>query len=298
MKRIQILCLSLLLSLTTLACDNSKAHGFADEKPKKTKKKKTPEVASTAIHVQQKWEVPEILREVSGIAFLGGGRFACVQDEAGVIFIYNTATNSLEKQVTFGAAGDYEGIALVGSTAYVLRSDGHLFEVADWQSPVLKIKEHETALNEGHNVEGLTYDPQHNRLLLAIKGEETNGPEYKGVYAFDLGSKSLSAQPIFKLSLKDPLLPQGTAKTLSKTWQPSEIAVHPVTGDIYLTEASNPQLFILNSDGSIKQRHKLDDAAFYKPEGIAFSPSGELYISNEGKKTPANILRVNLAQTN
>ncbi|KAA3436617.1 hypothetical protein [Rufibacter hautae] len=297
MKRIQIICLSLLLSMAALACENNKAHGFADEKPKKAKKKKTLESASAGVQVHQKWEVPPILREVSGIAFLGEGRFACVQDEAGVIFSYNTNTDQIEKQVTFGAAGDYEGIALVGSTAYVVRSDGHLFEVGNWQSGTPEIKEYSTPLTEAHNVECLTYDAKQKRLLLAIKGEEPGGPDFKGVYAFDLGSKTLSAEPIFKLSLKDPLLAQGTAKSLGKTWQPSEIAIHPVTGDIYLTEASNPQLFILNGDGSIRERLKLNDAEFYKPEGIAFSPSGELFISNEGKKDPANILRVNLSQT-
>ncbi|MBC3538543.1 SdiA-regulated domain-containing protein [Rufibacter sediminis] len=297
MKRIQILCLSLLLSLTALACENNKAMGFADDKPKKGKKKKTVEPASAAVQINQKWEVPAILREVSGIAFLGDGRFACVQDEAGVIFVYNTKTNQIEKQVTFGAAGDYEGIALVGSTAYVVRSDGHLFEVGNWQTAAPAIKEYSTPLTEAHNVECLTYDAKQNRLLLAIKGEEPGSPEFKGVYAFDLSAKTLSAQPIFKLNLKDPKLPQGTAKSLSKTWQPSEIALHPVTGDIYLTEASNPQLFILNANGSIKERLKLSDADFYKPEGIAFSPSGELFISNEGKKDPANILLVNLSQT-
>ncbi|WP_181304222.1 SdiA-regulated domain-containing protein [Rufibacter sp. XAAS-G3-1] len=296
MKRFQVMLTSLFLTFSVLACDSGNAQAREDDKPKKNKKHKTVEAASPAVQVNQKWEVPEILREVSGIAFLGNGKFACVQDEAGVIFIYDTGKKFIERQITFGAAGDYEGIALAGNTAYVVRSDGHLFEVANWLSEGPMIKEYPTSLTEAHNVEGLTFDAKHQRLLLAIKGEEANGTDYKGVYAFDLASKTLSAQPIFKLSLKDPQLPQTQKKTLSKVWQPSEIAIHPVTGDIYLLEASNPQLFLLNPDGSIKKRHKLSDAAFYKPEGIAFSPSGELFISNEGKKNPGNILQVNLTE--
>ncbi|WP_207432336.1 SdiA-regulated domain-containing protein [Sabulibacter ruber] len=294
MKRFQIIVTSLLFSFAVLACESNSAHGMADEKPKKKKKNKTVEMASNAVQVNQKWEVPEILREVSGIAYLGNGQFACVQDEAGVIFVYNTNTNKIDRQITFGAAGDYEGIALAGNTAYVVRSDGHLFEVADWQSEAFKISDYETPLTEANNVEGLTYDPKNKRLLLAIKGEEAGTSEYKGVYAFDLATKKLSEQPVFKLSLKDPMLSQTEQKKVSKVWQPSEIAIHPITGEIYLTEGANPQLFILNPDGSIKVRHKLSDTTFYKPEGIAFSPSGELYISNEGKKEPANILRVRL----
>ncbi|WP_205499665.1 SdiA-regulated domain-containing protein [Rufibacter psychrotolerans] len=294
MKPIQIMLSSLLFSFMVLGCDSNSAHGMADDKPKKSKKSKTVEAASAAVQVQQKWEVPEILREVSGIAYLGNGQFACVQDEAGVIFVYNTATQKIDRQVTFGAAGDYEGIALAGTTAYVVRSDGRLFEITNWQTEAFKVKDYETPLTEAHNVEGLAYDAQNQRLLLAIKGEETTGGDYKGVYAFDLAAKKLSAAPIFKLNLKDPQLSQARQKKASKVWQPSEIALHPVTGEIYLTEGANPQLFILNPDGSIKVRHKLSEATFYKPEGIAFSPSGDLFISNEGKKQPGNILQVRL----
>ncbi|GGK57547.1 hypothetical protein GCM10011405_02070 [Rufibacter glacialis] len=285
-----------LLTFSVLACDNGSAHAMGDGKPKKNKKKKTVEMASAAVQVNQKWDVPEILREVSGIAYLDNGKFACVQDEAGVIFLYDTQKQQIERQITFGAAGDYEGIALVGNTAYIMRSDGKLFEVTNIHSPKNEIKEYATPLTEAHNVEGLGYDAKNNRLLVAIKGEEAGAPAYKGVYAFDLASKKLSDQPVFKLNLNDPLLPQTEKKDLSKVWQPSEIAVHPVTGEIYLTEGANPQLFILNPDGSIKARHKLSDAAFYKPEGIAFSPEGELYISNEGKKKAGNILQVQLQE--
>ncbi len=292
---------SLFLSATLLACDNSNALGFTSDNGKKGKAAKVVEPASNAVAVAQKWEVPPILREVSGIAYLGDGKFACVQDEAGVIFIYNTATKTLDKQVTFAAAGDYEGIALVNETAYVVRSDGRLFEVANWQSASPKITEHSTPLNAAHNVEGLTYDARQNRLLLAIKGIESGSPTYKGVYAFDLATKKLASQPLLKLNLNDPLLVKTVAKKKKKKagsdWQPSEIALHPTTGDIYLLEATNPQLFILNPDGSIKARHKLNDAEFYKPEGIAFGPKGELYISNEGKNDPGNILLVNFQGT-
>jgi DNA-binding beta-propeller fold protein YncE len=102
------------------------------------------------------------------------------------------------------------------------------------------------------------------------------------------------AEPVFKLNLKDPQLANYKGKNPANALQPAEVAIHPTTGAIYLTEASNPQLFILNADGTIKSRYKLDDKVFTQPEGITFSPSGELYISNEGKKENGNILKVQL----
>ncbi|MGV3538536.1 MAG: SdiA-regulated domain-containing protein [Rufibacter sp.] len=300
MKRLKIFIWSIMLSTTVMACDASQAdaRGTSALKNEKIRKEKAlPEPASPQVKVSQKWEVPDILREVSGIVYLGNNQFACIQDEAGVIFIYNTEKGQIERQITFGAAGDYEGIALAGNTAYVVRSDGRIFEVTNIHTQQNKVSEFTTQLNENHNVEGLAYDQKNNRLLLAIKGEEPGAPDFKGIYAFDLKAKQLSAQPVYKLSLKDPMLAKMKVKKkkgLSKVWQPSEIAIHPATGELYMTEATNPQIFILNPDGSIKKRFQLSKNEFYKPEGIAFGPRGELFISNEGKKEHGNILAVNL----
>ncbi|MBC7936487.1 MAG: hypothetical protein H7Y86_14150 [Rhizobacter sp.] len=64
------------------------------------------------ITIKQKCELPAVLIEVSGIAYIDGMRFACVRDEAGTILIYNTACHSIEKEIVFTRHGDFEGIAL------------------------------------------------------------------------------------------------------------------------------------------------------------------------------------------
>ena len=76
--------------------------------------------------------------------------------------------------------------------------------------------------------------------------------------------------------------------------QPSAIAIHPQTGDIYVTEATNPKLLVLDRTGKLKSLKILNSEEFYKPEGISFSPEGKMFISNEGKDDPGNILEVNV----
>jgi uncharacterized protein YjiK len=290
---------SLLFSISFFACNakadyNGKAGTEKEGKKGKKNKGAREEAASTAVAVIKKWEMPSILQEVSGIAWMGDNRFACVQDEAGVIFIYNTSTKKIEKQISFGAAGDYEGIALAGKTAYVVRSDGKIFGVNSLDSPQPEIKEYTTPLTAKNNVEGITYDRKNQRLLLVIKGAETGSRDFKGVYAFDLNTKKLVPEPIIKLNLSDAALSGFKGKNLNNAIQPSEIAVHPLTGLIYITEATNPQLFVLQPDGKIKSRFKLDGGAFSQPEGLAFSPEGDLFISNEGKTGYGNILQVQI----
>ncbi|KAA5541685.1 hypothetical protein F0145_20160 [Adhaeribacter rhizoryzae] len=299
MSGIRSICANMLLAFFLLSCDGNKAADAGKKSPAQEAKKKkkddwNKEAPSTDIAIRQKWEVPAILKEVSGIAFLGNNQFACVQDEAGVIFILNTSTGKIDKQVTFGAAADYEGIAMVGRTAYVVRSEGKIFEVDNIDRKPPRIREYSTGLTKKNNVEGIAYDQKQNRLLLVIKGAEAGTKDYKGIYAFNLQTKKFVAEPVFKINLHDSLLANYKGENLNKALRPAEIAIDPVTGLIYLIEASNPQLFILNNDGSLKLRYKLDETVFGQPEGLTFSPSGDLYISNEGKKEKGNILKVQL----
>lgn len=300
MKNLTTIGCGLILSFTLVFCganvaDQSGLSPFKDgaKRDKKGNKNKG-EAPSTAIEVMQQWQLPGILQEVSGIAYLGDNRFACIQDEAGVIFIYHTGTGKIERQVAFGASGDYEGLALVDKTAYVVRSDGKLFEVDHVDSASPRIKSYVTPLTAANNVEGITYDARHNRLLLAIKGAETGRKAYKGIYAFDLKTKKLLPAPVLKLNLQDPLLAPVRGKDLQKALQPSEIAVNPATGTIFLTEAANPQLLELKADGTIKARYKLSAQTFSQPEGIAFGPGGTLYLANEGRSGGGNILQVRI----
>ena len=74
--------------------------------------------------------------------------------------------------------------------------------------------------------------------------------------------------------------------------QPSAIAIHPKTGDLYITDGAKPKLLIMDQQGAIKTVKILNSKEFNQPEGISFSPEGGLFISNEGSKQPGNITEV------
>ena len=104
---------------------------FLDKSKKEMENNNRKEFTNVAITIIKKWNMPKDLIEVSGISYMDGQRFACIQDELGKIFIYNAASSSVEKEISFGAAGDYEELAVVGETIWVLRADGKLFEVSN-----------------------------------------------------------------------------------------------------------------------------------------------------------------------
>lgn len=256
-----------------------------EKKKDKKNKKQSPEVT-----IAQKWEMPSQLKEISGIAYINKNLFACVQDEAGKIFIFNTATNSIEKEIPFSESGDYEGIAVIGSTAYVLRADGKLFEVSNYDTKPNVIM-HSTHLTEKQDIEGLCYDKKNNRLLLSIKENEPGTKDYKGIYAFDLASKKLAAEPVHKIDLNHTIWNEVDDKDKIK---PADIVVHPTTGDIYILDGPDPKILVMSPDGTTKNLYHLSESEFVQPEGISFTEAGEMYISNEGKDGIGNILKVSI----
>ena len=244
-----------------------------------------------AYEIINEWQLPKELDEVSGIDWIGDNKLACIQDEDGIIFIFNLETSKVEKSIEFAGAGDYEDIRIVGKTAYVLRSDGELFEVSDFLSGNSKTKTYSNFLSEKQNLESLAWDKNNKRLLLAIKDRELKDDNYKGVYQFSLTNKELERNPLYRLNMQDSLLRERETK-LNKKLQPSALSIHPKNKDFYILDGRAPQLVIANSDMKLKKRYALHEDDFEQAEGLTFSENGRLFISNEGKGGKANILEV------
>lgn len=244
------------------------------------------------VEIINQWDLPDTLKEVSGIAYMPNGKMACVQDEDGFIFIYNLENASLERKIEFAEPGDYEGIALVGTTAYVLKSDGTLFEVINFENDRLKTVEYSFDFSENYNFEGLAYDQRKNRLLLGIKDETDD--DFKSIYAFDLETKKIIDEPVYKIYFKHPVFEKLDMKPSNKMLQLSEITIHPDNGKIFILEAENPKLLILDSSGIPENLYVFKKKQFHQAEGLTFGPSGELFISNEGSGGCGNILSISI----
>lgn len=245
---------------------------------------------SGSIELVKTWKLPNELDEVSGIAFLGNNKIAAVQDEDGTIFVYNLNTSKIEKQVKFAGSGDYEGIAVDAKTAYVMKSNGNIYVVKNFMDDP-EVREVKNSLSSDNNMEGLFLDKKNSRLLLAVKGQDPNSEDYKGVYAVDLASMELQQEPAFKLTFEDEIFTDIKKETAAKTFFPSEINRNPATEEIFVLEAEDPRLLILDPSGNPKELHHLDKEEFPQPEGLTFDGKN-IYISNEGN--PATIHQVSI----
>lgn len=244
--------------------------------------------------ISETWELPSELDEISGIVWLDSQTLACVQDEDGMIFIYDLDEKKVTDKIPFAGNGDYEGIALHENDLYVMQSDGLLYEIKNWNGTNKVVSSYQTGFESSNNMESLTYSKTDAALLTTPKDKDVED-DYKGIYKIDLTSKNVNRKnPAYRIDMTSTILEPYKNKKRHKTFSPSEIAVHPKTKDIYVLEGKNPKLLIMNAEGALKTVHKLDEISFPQPEGMTFSADGDLYISNESANGPATIHLVDL----
>jgi uncharacterized protein YjiK/uncharacterized membrane protein YkoI len=238
------------------------------------------------------WELPSELREVSGIAYLQNGKLACVQDEEGVIYIYNLKKKTVERSIDFAGSGDYEGIAVVGNTAFVLRSDGAIYEVPDFLKGKPNAILHPSVLAATQDTEGLAYDEKNNRLLIACKGYDKSLGNNKGIYAFPLDTKKMQATPVITIPLAQAQLKIAGKKPKNNydVLQPSSLEINAGTGEIYMLDAKNLRLLTINQQGRVQKAISLDKKLLRQPEALTFGGNGEVYIASEGSNKISSVV--------
>jgi uncharacterized protein YjiK len=255
----------------------------------------------------EKFFMPADLEEISGLSYYQPNQLACVQDEEGKLFIYDTQQKRVVRKVRFAKKGDYEGVEVVKDQIYVVRSDGTIFRTSLTDSLATDVsantEEIPTSLSEKNDVEGLGYDPAKNRLLLVCKESPAlNGQKgkSKAVFGYDLSQNQFIEKPVFEIDLK--LLEQRLQANPKQNpkqgkgkfeFKPSGLAFHPIDRQFYLIASQGKLLVVLNPDGSVVNTIPLDPRIYRQPEGICFFPDGTLFISSEGNGADGYILRFN-----
>ncbi|HNP47771.1 MAG TPA: hypothetical protein PKL85_02995 [Bacteroidia bacterium] len=257
----------------------------------------------------QTFVLPDTLREISGVTEIDSQTVACVQDENGILFIYDLQEKKIRSQGLFHPDGDYEGIARVGNAMYILRSDGLLIEIPNFHFPDKNVKTYITGIPADNN-EGLCYDASANRLLIACKSKVGKGPEFKDlrmVYAFDLLTKKLQQNPVFTFNMSEikSFVVKNSVSTTVRVkknnsgsepmirFRTSAIALHPFTNELYLLSAADHMLFVFNANGDILHVEQLDASVYNKAEGITFLSNGDMLITNEAQLKRPTLLRLN-----
>ncbi|MGA1841335.1 MAG: SdiA-regulated domain-containing protein [bacterium] len=256
--------------------------------------------------------MPRCLDEISGLSYLERNKLVCIQDEKGTIYIFDLEKGKITKKLKFGEEKDYEDVEVVNKNTFILQSNGNILKLKNLDSNIPKIKKYNTLLSGRNDAEGLAFDKDSNVLLIACKdspylkkkrNDDLTGK--KAVYSFDLQTKKISREPAWIIDIDD-LMDIGRRYSSKRSlignfnlfnprksdinFRPSGIAIHPKTNDIYIISSADRMLIVMDRKGKIITAKKLNKKIFKQPEGICFSPEGDLFISNERNGSKANIL--------
>ncbi len=239
-----------------------------------------------------KYNMPEDLLEISGIAFHNGNpdTLFAEQDEKGNLYYLKPDSYDVQK-TKFGKSGDYEDVAITNGQVIMLRSDGTLytFSFTDIKKPeTSNAKEWSNLLPKGE-YEGMYAEGQSVYVLCkhcSIEKTSKTSTVFGLTLAAD-GSLKNTAQYTIDVRQIEKLA--GLSKL---PFHPSGLSKNPLTKEWYILSSVNKLLVIAGSDWAVKDVYHLNPGLFGQPEGITFDKDGNLYISNEGDKLrPGNVLK-------
>ena len=228
-----------------------------------------------------KMEMPQNLKEISGLSFYKDNLLACVNDEKGTVFIYDLANQKIIETIDIGKNGDYEDIQVVDDEIFIMKSNGRIkgFKINDGSE-----REINCSTKGVKEFEGLSYHPQTRSLLLITKEKDKEKNDKKTIYACSLNTEKFEEF----LNIDEDMIKGRDGK---KTIAPSGIAIHPTTNEIFVISSKGKKLLILSPKGDKNTLIELNPKTFLQPEGICFTPNGDLCISSEGANSNGYILK-------
>ena len=245
-----------------------------------------------------KYYLPYVLEEISGMAWKDGNVLA-VDDETGKVFEYSFDQRDIIHSIEFYKPSDFEGVEIVGNDIYILRSDGDLFKVDYTSSKESRGWKIENDLGDKNDTEGLGYDPEENKLLIACKEKpelDDEDIEGRAIYGFDLTTNTLDEEPMFTVSPQKLQVFWESKREFDYNkerikFKPSAIAFHPITKEYYILSSVGKMMVIVSKSGEIQATYPISPIVLGQPEGLAFSPNGDMYISSEGDGDRGYILK-------
>jgi len=220
-----------------------------------------------------------VLDEISGIAPMPGNILACVQDELRDIF--EIKKGKISNHFSSGMSGDSEDIVIIDKKAYILDAKKCvIYEYQDFRKSMKNPRKHRMKLKKESDPEGMCYDKHNNCLLIACKANPKKNSTTRKVFLFDLTHQNLNNKAYFSIDSKTLM-----GKASRETFNPSGIAIHPRTREIYMIGSKGLKIIIcLNKRGNrVLHKKKLKKNKYGQPEGITFSAQGDLFISSEAK---------------
>jgi len=180
---------------------------------------------------------------------------------------------------------DFEGIAVLDDTVWLMTSDGLLFAAAEGpDGRSVRYQKYDTGHGDYCELEGLAQDKAADTLLLACKEAKSKKND---LMIFEWSASSDGIEHVRSVTVPERSI---TGIIDKKRLNPSGIALDPQTGEWLLVAARQDALVRLTSDGALSEARILEKKGRHKQaEGIEMTRDGRLLIADEGGKGRARL---------
>ena len=237
------------------------------------------------------WQLPDHLKEISGLALTTDGRLLIHGDERGKVFEVDYRRGIVVKEFTLGSPavhGDFESITMAGDTLMLFTSDGKLYRFAEGSAgAAVPFTVRDTGLGSECEFEAMAFDSLSNVLLLACKKNHAKAlKDSLVIFRLPLApGKNSKEQPASHFSI--PL----AAVVGSNGWDGihvSDMTIDPFTGNYVLVAAREQALLEITPKGAVVFARPLPPG-HDQAEGVAITRDHILIVSDEAKRGPALI---------
>ena len=228
------------------------------------------------------FNLPAELSEISGMAYYpkDSSVFAII-DEDGILFkIYLNGSGTIKKW-KFDKKHDFEDIVMYDSAFYVLVSNGNIQTLKFIGDSIISSKSDLGNTSKKTNeFESLYYDSSLSLVMLCKECEDDKKSIVTG-WGYAPDSMAYNSK-LFSLDVS-----QISQKVKEKKlhFKPSAATINPITNELYIISSINKLLVIADNKGNVKEVYPLDPVIYKQPEGITFTPWGDLLISNEAAES-------------
>ncbi len=232
------------------------------------------------------WIMPPQLREISGLVLTSRATVYTHDDNAGRVYEIDPRSGVLLKG--FSLVGnqkeDFEAIAIAGDDIYLMASDGKLFrfrEGADGQQ--VQFIMFDTGLKLACEFEGLAYEPDSSRLLMACKRiHDTPSAREVRIYKLPL--------PLNRATITAMRIPVddfiGSNKW--KSFRPSDMTIDPITKNWVIIASHEKGIAVVTPDGEVVRSEPLP-GDHRQAEGVDITRDSILMVSDEANVLPPAI---------
>jgi len=228
------------------------------------------------------------LSEISGIIYYpkDTGVFA-ISDASGLLYKIFPDKKAVIQKWKFGPNHDYEDLQLIDSTFYILSSSGDIVSVKFSKNAPMQVNDYKMHDKEKNEFETLYFDSALNKLILVCKDCKEDKKNIVSTRAFDATTGVYSTGP-YTINVNEI---DKKANIKEMKFKPSAAAINPLTHELFILSSVNKLLVIADKHGNARNVYALRPSIYKQAEGLAFTPEGDLLISNESaKEGDANLL--------